>query len=49
MGMGTEMGGYHARYAKREIRRQRRKLLAYVGLVVLAAATAVVVAMVLQR
>ena len=42
-GMGTNMAGYYARDAKREIRRQRRRVLAYVGLALLATATAFVV------
>lgn len=49
MGMGTEMGGYHASYAKREFRRRRLRVLAYVGLVFLVAATAFVVGLALGR
>jgi hypothetical protein len=48
-GMGTNMGGYYAREAKREVRRRRRKVLAYVGLALLATATAFVVGMALAR
>jgi hypothetical protein len=48
-GMGTNMAGHYARDAKREVRRRRRRVLAYVGLALLAAATAVVVAMALVR
>jgi hypothetical protein len=48
-GMGENMAGYYARDAKREVRRRRRRVLAYVGLALLAAATAVVVAMALVR
>ncbi|WP_427129509.1 hypothetical protein [Pseudarthrobacter sp. S9] len=46
--MGTNMGGYHSRDAKREFRRRRLKVLAYVGLAALAAATAVVVVLALK-
>jgi hypothetical protein len=49
LGMGTDVGGYYARDAKREFRRRRFQVLAYLGLVLLAAATAVVVAMALVR
>jgi hypothetical protein len=43
------MGGYYARDAKREFRNRRLRALAYVGLALLAAATAVVVGMALGR
>jgi hypothetical protein len=48
-GMGTNVGGYYARDAKREFRRRRLRVLAYVGLTLLAIATAVVVVMALAR
>jgi hypothetical protein len=47
--MGTNVGGYYARDAKREIRRRRLRVLAYVGLTLLAIATAFVVGMALAR
>jgi hypothetical protein len=47
--MGTDMGGHYARDAKREFRRRRLRVLAYIGLALLAAATAVVVVMALAR
>jgi hypothetical protein len=47
--MGTDAGRYYARDAKRELRRRRLQVLAYVGLALLAAATAVVVGMALVR
>jgi hypothetical protein len=47
--MGTHAGGYYARDARREFRRRRLRVLAYVGLVLLAVAAAVVVAMALLR
>ncbi|CAH0292778.1 hypothetical protein SRABI26_04283 [Arthrobacter sp. Bi26] len=47
--MGTNKGGYQARDSKRETRRKRLHALAYVGLAVLATATAVVVVLALQR
>jgi hypothetical protein len=43
------MGGYYARHAQREFRRRRLRVLAYVGLALLATVTAVVVMMALQR
>jgi hypothetical protein len=49
LGMGTDAGRFYARDAKRELRRRRLQVLAYVGLALLAAATAVVVAMALMR
>jgi hypothetical protein len=48
-GMGTNVGGFYAMDAKREIRRRRLRILAYVGLTVLAIATAFVVGMALAR
>jgi hypothetical protein len=48
-GMGTNKGEYYARDAKRDFRRQRLQMLAYVGLALLAAATAVVVVTALGR
>jgi hypothetical protein len=48
-GMGTNMAGHYARDAKREFRRRRLQVLAYAGLALLAAATAVVVVMALVR
>jgi hypothetical protein len=48
-GMGKSIGGYYARDAKREIRRRRIQVLAYVGLSLLAIVTAVVVVMALAR
>jgi hypothetical protein len=47
--MGTRASGYYARDAKREFRRRRLQMLAYVGLALLAAGTAVVVVMALAR
>jgi hypothetical protein len=47
--MGANMGEYYARDAKRDFRRRRLQMLAYVGLALLAAATAVVVAVALGR
>jgi hypothetical protein len=47
--MGTHVGEYYARDAKRELRRRRLRVLAYMGLALLAAATAIVVAMALLR
>jgi hypothetical protein len=43
------MGAYYARDAKRDFRRRRLQVLAYVGLTLLATATAVVVGMALSR
>jgi hypothetical protein len=43
------MAGYYARDAKREVRRRRVRILAYVGLALLATATAFVVGMALAR
>jgi hypothetical protein len=43
------MGEYYAREAKRDLRRRRLQMLAYVGLALLAAATAVVVVTALGR
>ena len=43
------MGKSYARDAKREFRRRRLQMLAYVGLAVLAVATIVVVVLALQR
>jgi hypothetical protein len=48
-GMGTNIGGYYARDTKREFRRRRVRILAYVGLALLATATAFVVGMALAR
>jgi hypothetical protein len=48
-GMGTNMGGYYARDAKRDVRRRRLQILAYAGLALLAGATAIVVGMALAR
>jgi hypothetical protein len=47
--MGTNMGGYYARDAKREFQRRRLRVLAYLGLALLASATAFVVGMALAR
>jgi hypothetical protein len=43
------MGGYYARDAKREFRRRRVRVLGYVGLALLASATAIVVVAALGR
>ena len=48
-GMGNYESGLTARDSRRELRRQRIRLLAYVGLAALAAATAVVVVLALGR
>jgi hypothetical protein len=48
-GMGTNIGGYYARDTKREFRRRRVRILAYVALALLATATAFVVGMALAR
>jgi hypothetical protein len=45
----TGMSGLYVRDAKRELRRRRRQTLAYIGLALLAAVTAVVVVMALMR
>jgi hypothetical protein len=47
--MGQYTSGQTARDSRREIRRRRLQLLAYVGLGVLAVATAVVVVLALRR
>ncbi|WP_217496163.1 hypothetical protein [Arthrobacter sp. 24S4-2] len=47
--MGNYTRGLTARDSKRELRRQRLRLLAYAGLAALAAATAVVVILALGR
>jgi hypothetical protein len=47
--MGNYTSGMTARDSKRELRRRRLQLLAYVGLAALAAATAVVVILALRR
>lgn len=47
--MGQYTSGQTARDSRREIRRRRFQVLAYVGLAVLAVATAVVVIMALRR
>jgi hypothetical protein len=47
--MGTNMGGGYARDAKRESRRRRLRVLAYLGLALLATTTAVVVVTALGR
>ncbi|MGO4803920.1 hypothetical protein AB4089_02205 [Arthrobacter sp. 2MCAF15] len=47
--MGTNKVGYYAKDSKREARRKRLHALAYVGLAVLAIATAAVVVLALQR
>jgi hypothetical protein len=47
--MGTNMGGYYARDAKRDVRKRRLQILAYAGLALLAGATAIVVGMALAR
>lgn len=47
--MGQKMMGLSARESKREVRRQRLRVLAYVGLAVLALATAAVVGIALRR
>jgi hypothetical protein len=43
------MDKYYARDARREFRRRRLRVLAYVGLALLGAATAVIVVMALAR
>jgi hypothetical protein len=43
------MSGLYVRDAKRELRRRRRQTLAYIGLALLAAVTAVVVVIALTR
>lgn len=48
-GMGNKMIGLSARESKREIRKQRLHVLAYVGLGILALATVVVVVIALRR
>jgi hypothetical protein len=47
--MGNYSGGQVARDSRREIRRRRLRIVAYVGLAVLAVATAFVVVMALRR
>ena len=47
--MGANTNGYYARDVKREFRRRRLRVLAYVGLALLAIATAFVVGMALAR
>jgi hypothetical protein len=47
--MGTSMGGYYAKDAKREFRRRRLRVLVYVGLSLLASVTAFVVGIALGR
>ncbi|WP_175460436.1 hypothetical protein [Arthrobacter sp. ok909] len=47
--MVRRTGGYYAKDSKREIRRRQLRALAYVGLGVLAIATAVVVVWALRR
>ncbi|MEW1822989.1 hypothetical protein AB0323_19680 [Arthrobacter sp. NPDC080031] len=47
--MGNKLIGLSTRESKREIRKQRLQLLAYVGLGILAVATVVVVVIALRR
>ncbi|WP_284755478.1 hypothetical protein [Arthrobacter sp. efr-133-R2A-120] len=47
--MGNKLIGLSGRESKREIRKQRLQLLAYVGLGILALATVVVVVIALRR
>jgi hypothetical protein len=47
--MGRKMGEYYARDTKRDFRRRCLQVLAYVGLALLAVATAAVVVMALGR
>lgn len=48
-GMGNYARGLTARDSRRELRKRRLRVLAYVGLAALAAATAVVMVMALGR
>ncbi|WP_230119994.1 hypothetical protein [Arthrobacter sp. Bi83] len=47
--MGNYLSGQAARESRREIRRRRLRIVAYVGLAVLAVATAFVVVIALRR
>lgn len=47
--MGTYTDRFYVRDTKRELRRRRLQMLAYVGLAALAAVTMAVVVMALQR